>query len=136
MRQCKDDPRAITPTCIMSRACHPTVSFSTFQSIFDAASTEYERKTGKELRTHPLAVELDHCNSPDAVLEILQRQADALEEAGMFGQTLMKWLDPIVHVLYTLSETIGEGVSIVSLSGVSHIPIQTHLIYRRSLLQK
>ncbi|KAH9996134.1 hypothetical protein BJV74DRAFT_987004, partial [Russula compacta] len=85
---------------------------STFQSIFDAASTEYERKTGQDLQNHSFAAELDHCNSPDAVLEILQRQADALEEAGMSDQTLMKWLNPTVHVLYTFSETIGEGVSI------------------------
>jgi len=97
----------------MYAASDTTVS-STFQSIFDAASKEYEKKTGQDLQTHPLAAELDRCNSPDGVLHILQKQADAFDKTEKRDQTLMKWLNPTVHVLYTLSATIGEGVSKVS----------------------
>ncbi|KAH9989064.1 hypothetical protein BJV74DRAFT_885250 [Russula compacta] len=86
---------------------------STFPYIFDAASKEYKKKTGQDLQTHPFAAELDRCNSPDGVSEILQKQAGALEETRTSGQTLMKWLNPTVHVLYTVSESIGEGVSLV-----------------------
>jgi len=97
----------------MSTAC-PTKIFSTFQSIFDAAFKEYEKKTGQDLQTHPFAAELDRCNSTDGVLDIFQKQADALDETAKCDQTLMKWLNPTVHVLYTLSATVGGGVSMVS----------------------
>jgi hypothetical protein len=100
----------------MSASSSATASFSTFASIFHAASREYKKKTGKDLRTHPLAVELDNCNSPDAVLELLQNQADALDDAGNSDQKLMRWLGPTVHILYMFSATLGEGVGLVSAS--------------------
>jgi len=63
---------------------------------------------------HSLAAELDHCNSPDAILKIFQKQADALDQAAKHNQTLIKWLNPTVHLLYMLSATIAEGVGLVS----------------------
>ena len=98
----------------MSTSNSTIVSFSTFRSIFHAASKEYRKKTGQDLRTHPLAAELDHCDSPDATSEILQNQANALDDAGKSDQTLMVWLNPTVNVLYMLSATLGEGVGLVS----------------------
>ena len=98
----------------MSTACHSTAPFSTFQSIFDAALKEYEKKTGRDLRTHPLAAELDQCNSPDAVLDIFQKQADELDEIEERDQTSIRWLSPTVHVLYRLSATLGGDVGMVS----------------------
>jgi len=100
----------------MSTSRKKTVSVSTFQSIFDAASNEYEKKTGRDLRNHPLAAEFDHCNSPDAVLDIFQKQADALDQAGKSDQTLVKWLNPTVHLLHMFSATIAVGVGLVSLN--------------------
>ncbi len=63
-----------------------TNPFSNFQSIFDAAFKEYEKKT--DLQMHPLAAELDRCNSTDGVLDIFQKQADALDETAKRDQTL------------------------------------------------
>jgi hypothetical protein len=74
-------------------------------------SKQYEKKTGQDLQTHPLAAELNRCNSIDGVLDIFQKQADALDETAKRGQTLMKWLNPTVHVLHTLSATVGRSVS-------------------------
>ncbi|KAH9956629.1 ankyrin repeat-containing domain protein [Russula dissimulans] len=84
----------------------------TFQSIFDAASKQYEKKIGQDLRTHPFAAQFDHCNSPDAVLDIFQKQADVFDQAGNSDKTLVKWLNPTVRLLYMLSVTIAEGVSL------------------------
>ena len=70
--------------------------------------------TGQDLQTHPLAAKLGRCNNTDGVLDIFQKQADALDETAKRDQTLMKWLNPTVHVLYALSTTIGGGVSMVS----------------------
>jgi hypothetical protein len=107
----------------MSNPSSTTVSFSTFRSIFDTASKEYKRTTGQDLQTHPLATELDLFDSPDAVLEILQKQADTLDETGKCNQTLMKWLNPTVHLLSMFSATLGEGVALVSFSEqISPIP--------------
>lgn len=101
----------------MSTAC-PTNIFSTFQSIFDAAFKEYEKKTGQDLQTHLLAAKLDRCNSTDGVLDIFQKQADALDETAKRDQSyqmLMEWVNSTVHALHTLSATVGGGVSMVNL---------------------
>jgi len=122
----------------MSTSRNKNVSVSTFQSIFDAASKEYEKKTGGDLRTHPFAAEFDHCDSPDAVLDIFQKQADALDQAGNSDQTLVKWLNPTVHLLYMFSATIAEGVGLVSLPECVLVYRHSvkHSTHRRSLLQK
>jgi hypothetical protein len=57
-------------------------------------SKKYEKKTGQDLQTHPLAAELDRCHSIDGVLDIFQKQVDALDGTAKRGQTLMKWLKP------------------------------------------
>jgi len=106
----------ISPINIMSASRNKNVSVSNFQSIFDAAFKEYEKKTGRDLRNHPLAADFDHCDSPDAVLNMFQKQADALDQSGNSDQTLVKWLNPTVHLLYMFSATIAEGVSLVSLT--------------------
>ena len=126
------------PINAMSTSRNKNLSISTFQSIFDAAVKEYQKKTRRDLRTHPLAAEFNHCNSPNAILDIFQKQADALDQAGKSNQTLVKWLSPTIHLLYTFSATIAEGAGLVSLTecvlcvSVFH----KHSTHRRSLLQK
>ncbi|KAH9173602.1 hypothetical protein EDB89DRAFT_2068714 [Lactarius sanguifluus] len=45
-----------------------TTETSTFKAIFDNALEEYKKKTGTNLTTHPLANDLQTCDSPDAIL--------------------------------------------------------------------
>jgi hypothetical protein len=66
----------------------------------------YKRKTGKELLDHPLATELKQCSSIDAILEILQGQASAFQRFRDGDQRLMKWISPIVGVLYRLCDSL------------------------------
>jgi hypothetical protein len=49
-------------------------------SILDVALNEYMKNTGQDLRSHPLAIELQFCNSVDGILVILQRQVSTLEQ--------------------------------------------------------
>jgi hypothetical protein len=100
----------------MSASSSTTASHSTFRSIFHAASKVYKKKTGQDLRTHPLAVELTNCDSPNTVLKLFQKQADALDDAGKSAQALMRWLNPTVHILYVFSATLGTGIGLVSAS--------------------
>jgi hypothetical protein len=66
----------------------------------------YKRKTGKELLDHPLATELKQCSSVDAIIEILQGQASAFQRFRDSDRRVMKWISPIVDVLYKLCDTL------------------------------
>ena len=85
-----------------------------FQLIFEKALKEYEKKTGKDLTTHPLAAEINDCASPEAVLAILEAKARELDQSQSGDERLTKWLGPTVNVLFMLSETLGEGISLVN----------------------
>ncbi|KAH8999668.1 hypothetical protein EDB86DRAFT_2828283 [Lactarius hatsudake] len=86
---------------------------SNFQPILDSALKEYKKKTGKELTTHSLAEEITSCDSPEAILTVLQGKANELNQSQTSDERLTKWLTPTVNVLNTLSATLGEGVGTV-----------------------
>jgi hypothetical protein len=95
---------------------HPTASISNnFQLIINDALNSYKKRTKKDLLSHPLATQLQTCNSPGDILAVLHQQVQGLDQSRSSDDRLIKWLDPAVNVLYTLSETLGEGVSLVSL---------------------
>ena len=95
---------------------NPTPSSSSnFQAIFSAAVKAYEKRTKKDLLLHPLASQLQACNSPESILAILQGQVGDLDKAQERDERLTKWLNPTVNVLLTFSATISAGVSLVSI---------------------
>jgi hypothetical protein len=85
-----------------------------FTVIFNAASNEYFRVTGKHLHTHPFSAQLDVCHSPEAVSDVLRTQAREFNKFRKGDEKLMTWLGPIVHILFTFSATLGEGIGLVS----------------------
>ena len=99
-----------------SRTHSTTASSSNFQLIFNNALKAYEKRTKKDLLAHPLASQLQACDTPSAILSILQQQVQELERSiGSSDVKWTKWLDPTVNVLYAFSATLGEGVSLVHL---------------------
>ena len=86
-----------------------------FQLIINNALRAYEKRTKKDLLSHPLATQLQTCNSPGDILAVLHQQVQGLDQSRTANNRWTKWLDPTVAVLYTLSETLGEGVSLVSI---------------------
>jgi hypothetical protein len=90
-------------------------SSSNFQLIFNNALKAYEKRTKNDLLAHPLAAELQDCNSPSKILAVLHQQVQGLDQSLSSDGRWTKWLDPTVNVLYILSETLGEGISLVSL---------------------
>ena len=84
-----------------------------FQSIFNTAVKAYEKRTKKDLLAHPLASQLQACNSPVSILAVLQGQVDDLDQARKSDKRLTRWLSPTVNVLLTFSTTIGGGVGVV-----------------------
>lgn len=90
---------------------------SNFKSILEAALshalTEYKKTTGRELLDHPLATEVQRCDSVDAILAIFQGQAEAFQQFRDGDHRLIKWISSVVGVLYTLSNTLGGVAGVV-----------------------
>ena len=99
----------------MSHTHSMPASSSNFQLIFNDALKAYEKQTKKDLLAHPLAAELQSCNSPTSILAVLQQQVQDFNRSRSSNVRLTKWLDPTVNVLFAFSETVGEGVSLVCL---------------------
>jgi hypothetical protein len=99
----------------MSTATQTTdSSTSNFTAIFDAASQEYKALTKQDLGTHPFAAALEGYNTPDAILGVFRKQAQAFDKLRKGEDKLMAWLTPIVNILFTFSATVGEGIGLVS----------------------
>jgi fungal STAND N-terminal Goodbye domain len=95
----------------MSQTHRAATSSSKFQQIFDNALKEYQRRTKKDLLNHPLAAQLEPCDSPDSIRAVLRQQVQELNRSQNTDDPLTKWLDPMVHVLCSLSDVLGQGVS-------------------------
>ena len=92
---------------------HPAATANSsinFQIILNNALKAYEKRTKMDLLAHPLAVELEDCNSPAAILAILHRQAQELDPSPSRDDRWTKWLNPTVNILHTLSRSLGETV--------------------------
>ncbi|KAH9055850.1 hypothetical protein EDB83DRAFT_2316187 [Lactarius deliciosus] len=96
----------------MSRVQPTETSSMDFEKIFGAALEAYKKQTKKDIASHPLATQLQSCDSPSAILAILRAQVQTFEQSQSADERLTKWLDPTVHVLYAFSATLGEGVGL------------------------
>lgn len=85
-----------------------------FQLILSSALKAYEKQTKNDPITHPLAAQLQACQSPNSILVILQQQVQGPNRSRASDDRLTKWLDPTVNVLYAFSKTL-ESVSLVCL---------------------
>jgi hypothetical protein len=99
----------------MSHAQPTASSSSNFQLIINNALDKYKIRTKNDLLAHPLAIQLQSCNSPGDILAVLQRQVQGLDQALSSDERWSRWLDPTVNVLYLLSSTLTAGVSMVCL---------------------
>jgi len=98
------------------------ISTTNFTAIFDAASDEYKTLTKQDLGTHPFAAAFENSNSPDSVMNVFRKQAQAFDKFRKGDDKLITWLTPIVNILFTFSGTFGKGLGLVS--------IQSFMIYQ------
>jgi hypothetical protein len=103
----------------MSQAQLIAFSSSGFQSVLNAALEAYEKKTKCKLLTHPLAAQVQSCDSPTAILSVLQDLVQQFDQRRRSDDRLTSWLNPTVNVLYAFSSTLGQGVGLVSLNSLS-----------------
>jgi len=97
----------------MSNTPSPSTSRSNLDSIFNAALQAYKKKTGKDITSHPLATELQSCQSPDTVLAVLRTKIPSLDQSQSGDEGFAKCLTPIINVLYAFTATLGDGVGLV-----------------------
>src|SRR5579863_9786494 len=96
------------------------------QALFESALQDYQRQTGTILPDHPLAHQLQNCDSVDSVTAVLQEQARAFSEFRGTDGKIMKSLKHVVSVLFTLSDStvLGEAIGLVrrnTLISVQHL---------------
>ena len=106
-------------SAIMSHS-NSSSSSSNFQLVITNALKEYEKRTKQDLLAHPLASQLQVCDSPTAILNVLQQQIQGVDQRHG-DDRWTKWLDPTVNILYTLCDTLGEGVGLVSVKDVKYV---------------
>jgi hypothetical protein len=101
----------------MSSVNDVAVPSPNLQPILSAALATYSKQTGKDLQSDPLSTEIQHCKSPDDILDVLKKHAEKLDKND--DSKLMKYLNHMVDGLYTLSTNpvLSAGVSLVSQSG-------------------
>ena len=101
----------------MSSAPNANSPQPNFKSLFDTALAKYAKRTGLDLRNHPLAADIDRCESPDSILAIFQAQSQAFDEFRNGDPKLIKWLRPVVNGLHAISTNtvLNAGASLVSL---------------------
>src|SRR5712691_3157849 len=94
-----------------------TPSFpSNFQSILDAALSDYAKQTGIDLARHPSAQSLQNCNDANAILDLLGDKANQFQAYRDGNRKLINCLKPVVHVLHAVSAILGEAAAMVSLA--------------------
>ncbi|KAH9034407.1 hypothetical protein EDB83DRAFT_2525242 [Lactarius deliciosus] len=97
----------------MSQTPTTSAASSRFQAIFQTALKAYQKQTKKDLLAHPLASQLQSCDSTSAIITVLQDQVQEFDQAHSGDERLTKWLIPTVNVLYAFSAAVSEGVGLV-----------------------
>ena len=89
---------------------------SRLQVLFEAALQDYERQTGIPLAKHPLAEQLQNCDSVESVTAVLREQTQVFSDFRGRDR-VMGLLKNAVSVLYKLSATadLGQAIGLVRL---------------------
>ena len=88
----------------------PSTSTSSpnFDSIFTAALNKYKKRTKKDIAAHSLAAQIESCDSPNAVLTVLQTQVQTFDPSPSANETWKRLLDPTITVLYAFSGFVSN----------------------------
>ena len=100
----------------MSSTGQATSSASSIPNIqlITNALAEYAKITGIDLSKNPFATAIKGSNSPEAVLDLLQKQEKAFKEYRDGNRRLIRCLRPAVNGIQAFSGILGEAVRLVS----------------------
>ncbi|KAH8983505.1 hypothetical protein EDB92DRAFT_2106253 [Lactarius akahatsu] len=85
---------------------------SNFQSILDALD-QYAEQTGINLDQNPFADKLKDCDSPGAVLLLLQQNLKAFKDYRDRNRKFIDILSLVVQFVHAFSGALGEAASMV-----------------------
>jgi hypothetical protein len=97
----------------MSQVLSTSTSTTSFETIFAAALKEYKKQTKCDITSHPLAAQLQSCDTPSAILAVLQAQVQKFDQSQSANKKWIKWVDPTVNVLFAFSATLSNSVGLV-----------------------
>jgi hypothetical protein len=88
-----------------------STSVVSFQTLLESALLRYEIETGITLSKHPLALQLQSCNSVEDFNNILQEKAKDVRES----ERIVKSMKTIVSILTPLSSaaSLSNAVGLV-----------------------
>ena len=110
-----NDHGSYNPSDRELRSAPAPASESNLQSFFETALKEYEKQAGTNLLDNRIIINLQSCESAEAINAILREQAQAFHKFRGNDGKLTRWLKRTVHVLHTLStcSVLGAGVGLV-----------------------
>jgi hypothetical protein len=86
-------------------------SSSRLRVLFEHALQSYEEQTGIALAKHPLAEQLQKCNSVESVSDVLREQTQAFDDFRGKDK-ILKSLKNAISVLYKVSSVADFGHAI------------------------
>jgi predicted DsbA family dithiol-disulfide isomerase len=118
----------------MSSTGQEASSTEYFQVILNEALADYQKVTKVEISTSPFAADFEQSNSPDDILQILQRRANAFQEYRDGDRKLISYLEPAVGIIQTFSKIIQEAVSRTPCQLVNLIILSGHLFTGKGIV--
>ncbi|KAF8259818.1 hypothetical protein EI94DRAFT_966096 [Lactarius quietus] len=83
-----------------------------FQSILDAVD-KYTEQTGINLKENPFADKINTCDSPTAVLVLLQDNLKAFKDFRDQNRKFIDCLSPVVQFVHAFSGILGEAAGLI-----------------------
>jgi hypothetical protein len=97
-------------------------SSSTYNvKLFTDALADYARTTGIDLSANPFAGSFEQSDSLESILQLLQEREEAFKKFRDKKRRLIDFVTPCVEVLHTISETLGEALSLSAVSCACHL---------------
>ena len=84
-----------------------------FQSFLDAVD-KYAEQTGINLRENPFADKVQTCDSPGAVLLLLQENLKVFKDYRDKNRKFIECMRPIVQFVHAFSGILGSAAGLVS----------------------
>ena len=109
----------------MSQPPTRTSSSSDFERIFNAALESYKVQTKKDLMKHDLLKQMENCDSPAAILAVLQAEAEKFDPSWTGNDDrLRRQFIPTANVLYAFSGTLCASAGLVNInSSINNITL-------------
>ena len=104
----------VTPVYHPPAMSSTPTSSSSFQPIFDAALSDFSKKTGIDLATHPFAQIIQNCQSADAILDLLQDRSRQFSTYRDGNRKFIDCLKPVVQTLHSFSGLLAGVAALVS----------------------